>query len=142
MSTSFQHHRFYSNPDPLKSEKDLPKSYHSHSQSTKCLKSQAYTEKTKYYSNILPPSYDSQISSYYSSSDKEYSHFHDKKVDFMSTNRRKGKYNSHQSHKKHKKLTSPVKGPKSPVKENTSPVREQPTSPVRELPLSPVTANL
>ena len=34
-STTSQHHRFYSNPDPLRLENDLPKSYHSHSQSTK-----------------------------------------------------------------------------------------------------------
>ena len=36
LSTSFQHHMFYSNPDPLTLENDLPKCYHSHSQSSKC----------------------------------------------------------------------------------------------------------
>ena len=61
-----------------------------------------------------------------------------KKVRFLTTNNRKGKYNSHQSDKKHKKLTTPVKGPTSPVRENISPVREQHKSPVRELSLSPV----
>ena len=102
LSTSFQHRRFYSNPDPLRLENDLPKCYHSHSQSIKRLRSRAYTKKTRNYSNICFP-YDSQISSYESSSaDKEYSH-HDKKVHFLTTNIRKGKYNSHQSHKKHKK---------------------------------------
>ena len=45
LSTSFQHHRFSSNPDPLGLENDLPKSYHSHSQITKCLRSQAYTKR-------------------------------------------------------------------------------------------------
>ena len=69
---------------------------------------------------------------------EEYNHFHDKRVHFLTTNIRKGKYNSHQSHKKHKKLTSPVKGPSSPVRENISPVREQCKSPVKELSLSPV----
>ena len=69
---------------------------------------------------------------------EEYNHFHDKRVHFLTTNIRKGKYNSHQSHKKHKKLTSPVKGPTSPVRENISPVREQCKSPVKELSLSPV----
>ena len=123
-STSFQHHRFYSNPDPLRLENDLSKSYHSHSQSTKRLRSQGYTKKTK-NSNISSPSYDSQVSSHESSSDEEFSYFYDKKVHFLTTNSRKGKYNSYQSHKKHKKSTSPVKGPKSPVTENISPVREQ-----------------
>ena len=66
-----------------------------------------------------------------------YSH-NDKKVHFPTTNNRKGKYNSHQSDKKHKKLTTPVKGPTSPVRENISPAREQRKSPVRELSLSPV----
>ena len=58
LSTSFQHHRFYSNLDPLGLENELPKSYHSHSQSTKRLGSQAYTKKTKYCctvrENIFP----------------------------------------------------------------------------------------
>ena len=112
------HHRFYSNPDPLGLKNDLPMSYHSHSQSTKRLRSQAYTKKTKYCSNICSPSYDSQISSYESSSDEEHNHFHHKRVHFLTTNSTKGKYNSHQSHKKYKKLTSPVKGPTSPVREN------------------------
>ena len=107
LSTIFQHHRFYSNLKPLKLENDLPKSYHSHSQSTNRLRSQAYTKKTKYCSNICSPSYDSQISSYESSSEEEYNYF-------QTINSRKGKYNSHQSHKKHKKLTYPVKGPTSP----------------------------
>ena len=49
----------------------------------------------------------------------------------MTTNSSKGKYNSHQSRKKQKKVTSPAKGP-------TSPLREQRKSPVRELYLSPV----
>ena len=120
------------NPDPLRLENDLPKSYHGYSQSTKCLRSQGYTKKTKYYSNICSPSYDSQISSYESSSDEEYKHFHDKRVHFLTTNSRKGKYNSHQSHKKHKKLTSSFKGPTSPVKQNISPVSEQRKSPARE----------
>ena len=31
LSSSFQYHRFYSNPDPLRLENDLPKSYHRHS---------------------------------------------------------------------------------------------------------------
>ena len=62
----------------------------------------------------------------------------DKKVHFLTTSNRKGKYNSHQSDKKHKKLITPVKGPTSPVRENISPVREQHKSPVRELSLSPV----
>ena len=114
LSTSFQHHRFYSNPEPLKLENDLPKSYHSHSQSTKRLRSQAYTKKTKCCSNICSPSYDSQIPSYESSSDEEYNHFYEERVHFLTPNSRKGKYNSHQSHKKHKKLTYPVKGPTSP----------------------------
>ena len=34
LSTSFQDHRFYFNPDPLRLENYLPKCYHSHSQST------------------------------------------------------------------------------------------------------------
>ena len=134
MPTTFQRHRFYSNlnPDPLRLGNDLPKSYHGHSQGTKCLRSQDYTKKTKYCSNIYSPSYDSQISSNESSSDEEYKYFHDKRVHFLTTNSRKGKYNSHQSHKKHKKLTSSLKGPTSPVKENISPVSEQRKSPVRE----------
>ena len=82
LSPSFQHHRFYSSPDPLGLENDLLKSYHCHSQNIKGLWSQAYTNKTKYCSNICSPSYDSQISSYESSSDEEYNHFHDKKVPF------------------------------------------------------------
>ena len=134
-STSFQDHRFYSNPEPLGLENNLPKSYHSHSQSTKRLRSQSYTKKTKYCSNVCSPSYHSQISSYESSSDGEYNHFHDKRVHFLTTNSRKGKYNSHQSHRKHKKLTSPVKGPTSPMRENISPVREQRKSPVGNYPL-------
>ena len=134
LSTSFQHRRFYSNPDPLRLENDLPKCYHSHSQSTKRLRSQAYTKKIKTYSNIRFLSYHSQISSYESSSDEEYGHVHDKKVHFLTTDSRKGKYNSHQSHKKHK----PVKGTTSPVGENISPVTEQRKSPMRELSLSPV----
>ena len=137
LSTSFQHRRFYSNPNPLRLENGLPKYYHhSHSQSTKRLRSQVYTKKTKKYSNIRFPS-DSQISSYQSSSDEEYSH-HDKKVHFMTTNSRKAKYSSHQFHKKYKKSTSPVKGPTSPVRENVSPVRGQRKSTVSELSLSPV----
>ena len=135
LSTDFQHHRLYSNPDPLGLHNDLPKSYHSHSQSTKRLRSQLYTKKTNYCSNICSPSYDSQISSYESSSDEEYNHFHDKRVHFLTTNRRKGKYNSHQSPKKHKKLTSLVKGPPSPMGENISLVREQRKFPVRKLSL-------
>ena len=138
LSTSFQHHRFYSNPDPLGLENDLPKSYHSHSQITKRLRSQVYTKKTKCCSSISSPSYDSQISSYESSSDEEYNHFHDKRVHFLTTNSKKGKHNSHQSHKKHKNLTYPVKAPTSPVRENISPLREQSKSPVRELFFSPV----
>ena len=51
-STSFQRHRFYYNLDPLRLENDPPKSYHSHSQSTKRLRSQTYTKKTKNYSNF------------------------------------------------------------------------------------------
>lgn len=46
-STSFQHYRFCSNPDLLRYrdiETELPKSYHRHSQSTKCLRSQLYTK--------------------------------------------------------------------------------------------------
>ena len=132
MSTSFQHHRFYSNLDSLGLENELRKSYHNHSQSTKRLGSQAYTKKIKYCSNICSPSYDSQISSNESSSDEEYNHFHDKSVHFLTTNSRKGKYSSHQSHKKHKKLTSPVKWPTSPVRENIFPMREQRKSPERE----------
>ena len=46
-STSFQHHKFYSNPDPLRLENDLPNSYYSHSQSAKCLRSQIYIKKKK-----------------------------------------------------------------------------------------------
>ena len=138
LSTSFQHHRFYSNPDPLRLEDDLPKSYHCHSQSTKRLRSQACTKKTKNCSNIYSPTYDSQISSHESSSDEEYSYSQDKGVLFLTTNSSKGKYNSHQSHKKHETLTSAVKGPISPVRENISPVSEQLKSPVRELSLSPV----
>ena len=138
LSTSFQHHRFYPNSDPLRLENDLPNCYHSHSQSTKRLRTKAYSKKTKNYSNICSPSYDFQISAYESSSDKEYRHFHDKRVHFLTSNSRKGKCLSHQSHKKHKKSTSPVKGPTSPVRENISPVREQCKSPVRELSLSPV----
>ena len=137
LSTSFQHHRFYPNPDPLRLESDLPSCYHSHSPSTKRLRTQAYSKKTKNYSNICSPSYDSQISAYESSSDEECRHFHDKRVHFLTSNSRKGKYLSHQSHKKYKS-TSPVKGPTSPVRENISPVREQCKSPVRELSLSPV----
>ena len=72
-STSFQHHRFYSNPRSLILGNDLPKSCHSHSQNIKHLRSQAYTKKTKNYSNFHS-FYDSQISSYESSSDEEYSH--------------------------------------------------------------------
>ena len=132
LSTSFQHHRFYPNPDPLRLENDLQNCYHSHSQSTKRLRTQAYSKKTKNYSNICSPSYDSQISAYKSSSDEEYRHFHDKRVHLLTSHSRKGKYLSHQSHKKHKKSTSPVKGPTSPVRENVSPVREQCKSPVRE----------
>ena len=138
LSTSFLHHRFYSNPDPLRLENDLPKCYHSRSQSTKRLRSQAYSKKIKNYSNIYSPSFDSQISLYESSSDMEYRLFHDKRVHFLTSKSRKGKYNSHQSHKKHKKSTTPVKGPTSPVRENISSVREQRKSPVRELSLSPV----
>ena len=51
-STSFQHHRFYSNSDQLRLKNDLSKSCHSHSQSTKRLKSQVYTKKNKKYSNF------------------------------------------------------------------------------------------
>ena len=58
-------------------------SYHSHSQSTKCLRSHIYTKKTKNYSNIYSPSYDSQISFHESLSDEEYSHFPDEKVHFL-----------------------------------------------------------
>ena len=100
--------------------------------------SQAYTMKIKNYSNICSPSYDSQISSNESSSDEEYSHFHDKKGHFLTTNIRKGKYNSHQSHQRYKTLTSPVKRPTSPMRENISSVKKQRKSPVRELSLSPV----
>ena len=125
LSTSFQDHRLYSNLDALGLENGLLKSYDSHSQRTKRLRSQVYTKKTKYCSNICSPSYDSQISSYESSSEEEYNYF-------QTINSRKGKYNSHQSHKKHKKLTSPMKGTTSPVKENISPMREQCKSPVRE----------
>ena len=46
-STSFQHHKFYSNPDQLRLENDLPNSYYSHSQSAKCLRSQIYIKKKK-----------------------------------------------------------------------------------------------
>ena len=42
LSIRFQHHRFYSNPDSLGLKNDLLMSYHSHSQSTKRLRSQAY----------------------------------------------------------------------------------------------------
>ena len=97
LSTNFQHRRFYSNPDPLRLENDQPKCYHSYSQRTKRLRSHVYTNKTKNYSNIHSPSYDSQISSYESSLDEEYSHVHGKKVHILTTNSRKGKYNSHQS---------------------------------------------
>ena len=90
LSTSFQHHRFYSNPDPLRLEDDLPKSYHCHSQSTKRLRSQACTKKTKNCSNIYSPTYDSQISSHESSSDEEYSYSQDKGVLFLTTNSSKG----------------------------------------------------
>ena len=100
LETSFQHHGFYSNSDPLRLENDLPKCYHSHSQSTKRLRSQVYSKKTKNYSNICFPSCDSLISSYESSSDEEYKNFHDKRVHFLTSNSRKGKYNSRQSHKK------------------------------------------
>ena len=101
-STSFQHHRFYSNPRSLILENDLPKSCHSHSQSIKHLRSQAYTKKIKNYSNFHS-SFDSQISSYESSSDEEYSHiFFEKKVHLLTANNRKHKCNSHQFHKKHK----------------------------------------
>ena len=131
LSTSFKHRRFYFNPDPLRLENYLQNCYHSHSQSTKRLRRQAFTKKTKNSSNICSPSYDSQISSHESSSDEEYSH-NDKKVHFLTTNNRKGKYNSHQSDQKHKKLTTPVKGPTPPVRENISPVRELCLSPVRE----------
>ena len=117
LSTSFQDHRLYSNLDALGLENGLLKSYDSHSQRTKRLRSQVYTKKTKYCSNICSPSYDSQISSYESSSDEEYNHFHDKRVHFLTTNSRKGKHNSHQSLRKHKKLTPPVKGPTSPMRE-------------------------
>ena len=48
LSTGFQAHKFHSNPDPLALKNDLPKSYHRHSQSTKRLRIQAYTKKTKY----------------------------------------------------------------------------------------------
>ena len=133
LSTSFQHHRFYSNPNSLKLGNDVPKSYHSHLQNTKYLRrSQAYTKKAKNYSNICILSHDSPISSNESLSDEEYSQFQDKRVHFLTTSSRKGKYNSDQSHKKHKKLTSPVKGPTFPVRENISPVREQRKSPVKE----------
>ena len=57
------------------------------------------------------------------------------------TNSRKGKYNSHQSHKKHKKVTSPIKSPTTPVRENVSPAREQHKYPLRELSLSSVREN-
>ena len=53
LSTSFQHHRFYSNPDPLRLENDLPKSYHSHSLRAKRLGSQAYTKKTQIFVSRL-----------------------------------------------------------------------------------------
>ena len=102
----------------MRLENNLPKSYHSHPQSPKRLRSHAFTKKIKNYSNICSPSYDSLIFSYESSSDKEYSHFHDKRVNFLTKNSIKGKYNFHQSHKKHKKVTSPVKGPSSTVREN------------------------
>ena len=51
-SISFQHRRFYSNPDPMKLENDLPKNCHSHSQNIKRLKFHAYTNKIKRYSNF------------------------------------------------------------------------------------------
>ena len=53
-SISFQHRRFYSNPDPMKLENDLPKNCHSHSQNIKRLKFHAYTKKIKRYSNFCP----------------------------------------------------------------------------------------
>ena len=130
LSTSFQHHRLYSNPDPLGSENGLPKSYHSHSQSTKHLRSQAYTKKIKYCSNICSSSYDSQMPSNESSSDEEYNHFHDKRVHFLATNSRKGKYSS--ISQETQKINIPVKGPTSPVGENISSVRELSLSLVRE----------
>ena len=49
-STSFQHHRFYSNPDPLRLKTDPPRRYHSYPQSTKHLKGQVYTKNNKNYS--------------------------------------------------------------------------------------------
>ena len=112
--------RLYTNPDPLGLGNDLPERYHRYSQSAKRLRSQAYTKKTKNYSNICSPSYDSQIFLNESSWDEEYSHLQDKRVHFLTTNSRKGKYNSRQPHKKHKKLTSPGREPTSPVTENIS----------------------
>ena len=55
---------------------------------------------TKTAQIFCSPSYDSQISSNESSSDDRSSHFHDKKVRFLTGNSRKGKYKSHNSHAK------------------------------------------
>ena len=66
----------------MRLENDLPKSYHNYSQSTDRLRSQAYTKENKNYSNFGSLFYDSQISSYESSLDEKYSHFHDIKVFF------------------------------------------------------------
>ena len=65
LSTSFQNHRFNSNP--LRLEKNLPNSYPATHKKSKRLRSLAYTKKTKNYSNICSSSYDSQIPSYESS---------------------------------------------------------------------------
>ena len=57
--------------------------------------------------------------------DEKYSHLHDRKVHFLTTKNRKGKYRSRQSIKKHKKSISLVTEPPSSVAEYMSPVREQ-----------------
>ena len=120
----------------MRLENDLLKSYYSHPRSTKHLRNQAYTKKNKNYSIFRSLSYDSQISSNESSSNDKFSHFHDKKVHFLTTNSRKGKYNLISLTRNLKKSTFPVTVAISPVRENICPVMEQRKFPVRELYLS------
>ena len=129
-STSFQHHKFYSNPDPLRLENDLPNSYYSHSQSAKCLRSQIYIKKKKttqffvFYVMILRYL---QINLHqmikmtiFMTKDNFSKKQTNRQTKNLAKNSRKGKHNFLQSHKKHKKSTSLVMGPTYPVKENIS----------------------
>ena len=85
-STSFQHHRFYSNSDPLR----LKMTYRGVTKTLK--KTDVYLEKQKLLKFLFPFLRFSYI--FIFSSDEVYSYFHDKNVHFLTTNTRKAKYYS------------------------------------------------